>query len=323
VGRHTLDDDFGDISVLQDFEDGLSTGNRFDDDLLVSGLLTSARLTTASGITFSDADMLWDSDGGGNIGASSASRPGTAYIKNSIISTTIYCGSAGAFYIGGSTTGGLLRTDPSAGLGAGSHLFTGTSDDTDVLQLISKGRADGADNVVAATVYDRNAASITNAATMRLHSFGWTNNSDVYEEMASVRADGSVTMSGNLTINNPVAAEIRGQSPDEATAVGVIFNTTENYTVSGAKLVSFQNSDVEKAFVDMDGGGSFSTMAIGTDTPDPSASLEIVSTSKGLLLPRMTTAQRDNVSGPVAGLLIYNTSTSGLNFYNGVAWGAV
>jgi hypothetical protein len=37
----------------------------------------------------------------------------------------------------------------------------------------------------------------------------------------------------------------------------------------------------------------------------------------------MTTAQRDAISTPPAGLVIYNTSTNVLNFYNGSAWGAV
>lgn len=54
-----------------------------------------------------------------------------------------------------------------------------------------------------------------------------------------------------------------------------------------------------------------------------SAILEVVSTTQGVRFPNMTTAQRDLIAGPVAGLVIYNTSTSVLNFYNGAAWGAV
>jgi len=36
----------------------------------------------------------------------------------------------------------------------------------------------------------------------------------------------------------------------------------------------------------------------------------------------MTTAQRDAITSPSSGLIIYNTTTSLLNFYNGSAWGA-
>jgi hypothetical protein len=48
-------------------------------------------------------------------------------------------------------------------------------------------------------------------------------------------------------------------------------------------------------------------------TINASAILEIESTYQGLLLPRMTTAQRDaSIKSPTAGLIIYNTSTNAL-----------
>lgn len=53
-----------------------------------------------------------------------------------------------------------------------------------------------------------------------------------------------------------------------------------------------------------------------------SALLALSSVSKGLLFPRMTSAQRDAIVSPQKGLVIYNTTTDVLNFYNG-AWGAV
>jgi hypothetical protein len=65
------------------------------------------------------------------------------------------------------------------------------------------------------------------------------------------------------------------------------------------------------------------TVAIGTASPSAAALLDVSSTTKGFLPPRMTTAQRDAISTPPAGLVIYNTSTNVLNFYNGSAWAAV
>lgn len=64
-------------------------------------------------------------------------------------------------------------------------------------------------------------------------------------------------------------------------------------------------------------------VGIGTTSPNAAALLDVSSTTKGFLPPRMTTAQRDAISTPPAGLVIYNTSTNVLNFYNGSAWGAV
>ena len=58
-------------------------------------------------------------------------------------------------------------------------------------------------------------------------------------------------------------------------------------------------------------------------TADADAILDLQSTTKGFLPPRMTGAQRDAISTPPAGLMVYNTTTNKLNFYNGSAWEAV
>src|ERR1700755_106271 len=63
---------------------------------------------------------------------------------------------------------------------------------------------------------------------------------------------------------------------------------------------------------------------IGTTTPNASSLLEIKSTTKGLLIPRMTLAQRNAIVTPVTGLLIYQTnSTTGFYYYDGSVWKAV
>jgi trimeric autotransporter adhesin len=63
---------------------------------------------------------------------------------------------------------------------------------------------------------------------------------------------------------------------------------------------------------------------IGTVTPNASSLLEVKSTSKGVLIPRMTLTQRNAITSPATGLLIYQTnSTPGFYYYNGTAWTAV
>lgn len=61
-------------------------------------------------------------------------------------------------------------------------------------------------------------------------------------------------------------------------------------------------------------------VGIGTTAPHASASLDITSTTRGFLPPRMTTVQRDAILTPAAGLMIFNSTTSRLNFHDGVAW---
>lgn len=63
--------------------------------------------------------------------------------------------------------------------------------------------------------------------------------------------------------------------------------------------------------------------AAATATVDASAALQIVSTTKGLALPAMTTAQRDAIAAPIAGLLIYNTTTGKVNVRVAAAWEAI
>jgi hypothetical protein len=61
----------------------------------------------------------------------------------------------------------------------------------------------------------------------------------------------------------------------------------------------------------------------GISTVNAAAQLQVDSTTRGFLPPRMTTAQRDAITSVPAGLMIYNTSTNKLNFFNGSAWEAV
>ncbi|PHN02898.1 tail fiber domain-containing protein [Flavilitoribacter nigricans] len=61
-------------------------------------------------------------------------------------------------------------------------------------------------------------------------------------------------------------------------------------------------------------------VGIGTPTPDPSAVLELRSSDKGILIPRMTSAQRAAIAAPATGLLVFDTNTAGFWFYNGSEW---
>ena len=59
---------------------------------------------------------------------------------------------------------------------------------------------------------------------------------------------------------------------------------------------------------------------IGTNSPDVTSALEVASTTKGFLPPRMTTTQRDAISSPAAGLIVYNSTTNKHQGYNGTTW---
>ena len=63
-----------------------------------------------------------------------------------------------------------------------------------------------------------------------------------------------------------------------------------------------------------------SQVGVGTSTPNSSAMLDVNSTTKGFLPPRMEESERDLIASPAMGLLIYNTDTNNLNYYSGSEW---
>ncbi|MCC5353876.1 hypothetical protein LMP63_13865, partial [Staphylococcus aureus] len=54
----------------------------------------------------------------------------------------------------------------------------------------------------------------------------------------------------------------------------------------------------------------------GTTSPDTSAVLDVASTTRGMLIPRMTTTQRNAISGATKSLLIYNNTIDSFQYYN-------
>jgi len=65
-------------------------------------------------------------------------------------------------------------------------------------------------------------------------------------------------------------------------------------------------------------GSAMSQVAVNADgsAPSTSAILDIKSTSKGMLVPRMTTTQRTAISSPANGLMVFDTQTTSFWFYN-------
>ncbi len=71
---------------------------------------------------------------------------------------------------------------------------------------------------------------------------------------------------------------------------------------------------------------TYAQVGIGTTIPNPSAALDITSTTQGFLPPRMTAAQRNSISNPPAGLMLWCSDCGAngeLNVFNGTAFTAI
>ena len=66
--------------------------------------------------------------------------------------------------------------------------------------------------------------------------------------------------------------------------------------------------------------GPSGAVAIGPAAPDPSAILDMQSTTAGVLPPRMTDAEMRAIPSPATSLLVFNTDAGYLWFWNGTAW---
>ncbi len=132
---------------------------------------------------------------------------------------------------------------------------------------------------------------------------------------ATSTANFSGNLVGDVTGNQTatVVSTVGGQTAANVAAATVLINNaTSNNTPS--------------TLVERDASGNFATnsissntLAIGTATPSNSAALEISSTTKGFLLPRMTQDQRNAITA-VEGLVVFNTVTKKPNYYNGTEW---
>jgi uncharacterized protein (TIGR02145 family) len=161
----------------------------------------------------------------------------------------------------------------------------------------------------------------------------------------------SVGTLANLTVTNAIAGSITGNATT-ATTAGTASTATKLATARNINGVAFDGSGDITISASADAGTltgttlkstvtSSSLTSVGTLTnttvngklvvgaltaASSSAILEASSTTQGFLPPRMTSIQRDNITSPAQGLLIYctNCDTNGsIQVYNGTSWSSL
>ena len=66
--------------------------------------------------------------------------------------------------------------------------------------------------------------------------------------------------------------------------------------------------------------GMISHAQVGVGTTTPQAALDVSSTTKGILIPRMTTAQRNAISSPQVSTLVFDTDLGDFYTYTSTGW---
>jgi hypothetical protein len=276
----------------------------------------------SSGAGSSSLDTMLTRQGAANLhlGAADAAAPvaQTLGVQNVVAGTSNTAGTN--FTINGSQ---------GTGTGAGGAI---------VFQTAPAGSTGTAQNVLSEAMRITSAGNVgigTTAPAAQLNILAPVATSGTTFVPSSIRLDGqywngsaSVVVPGQITQNT--------RASDGTTDMNFAVNGTTrlsltasnaNLTMSGVPSLSLNGIIAlqEQSSTSLSFGGGFQTVyfnnssnvGIGSGSPTATALLDLTSTTKGLLPPRMTSTQRDAIASPAAGLTIYNTTTSELEVYNG------
>ncbi|MDO8495111.1 MAG: hypothetical protein Q7S32_01100, partial [bacterium] len=131
---------------------------------------------------------------------------------------------------------------------------------------------------------------------------------------------GSLTVSSSFSFNGIASGSLFYAQNGTAASPSFSFGSDQDTGLfrPTSNSLGFSTLGTEALRIDPQG-----RIGIGTTSPASTAILDLTSTTKGFLGPRLTTTQRDNISSPATGLFIYNSTTNAYNVYNGTSWGAV
>ena len=133
----------------------------------------------------------------------------------------------------------------------------------------------------------------------------------------TARVSGDLTSTGSFITTSQV-----GYSNNSRT---ITFNDAFaglNYQGFGGHRFKSYNSSTALyvEMITLVGNQSNLRVGINSPTPNSSAILDVVSTDKGFLPPRMTTTQKNAIASPATGLQIYDTTLNRPCFYDGTTW---
>lgn len=162
-------------------------------------------------------------------------------------------------------------------------------------------------------------------------------NGELKQDNANLFWDDSNNRLGIGTSTPTYTVDIRVASIN-ALAIGPTTNTTSGIRISDGRAQIYYDASSSALIMKADTGKGIelwvnggkqaffdinSNFVIGTSAANGSASLEIQSTTKGMLFPRMTTVQKAAISSPASGLVVYDSTLNKLCVYGAAGWETV
>ena len=147
----------------------------------------------------------------------------------------------------------------------------------------------------------------------------WTQNgNNIYSSITGNAGIGTTAPGDKLHLYNSTNLRLMIETPDTYYAGIVTRNAHREFftgTIGDHWSVFDNYTGADRITVVPDGN-----VGIATYTPDASAALDVSSISKGFLPPRMTYNQRNAITNPAQGLVIYCTDCGELQVFSGTVW---
>ncbi|GMV39100.1 MAG: hypothetical protein AMXMBFR64_08160 [Myxococcales bacterium] len=258
-------------------------------DLSCSGCVTSAHVNFPWAAAASKGGAALDLDCSGCV--SSTDLAGGAVATGHLQDGAVTTAKVGFAYAGAVTAGG-----PAVDVAC-----TGCVGSSDLASALATGQLSAAGAVYACTSGAPGCAVFVRDAALADHGDGWLN----------------AQAASGLRIRSPNNDAWRPLQLGGGTSYGTFTVSGGDLAVSGAASVG--QLTAAGALIGPGGAGLLVNDGSGT-TPHAAALLEVRSVTRGLLPPRVTTAQRNSIAGPTAGLLVYNTTTDTLQTYGAGGW---
>ena len=294
-----------DISTLQAKGNASSAFGKFVFQGSTGGGTITEYLTLSTTVTNAGLSLI--KGGGlsvGNSPATPTAAQGNLYVKRIVSSSS-------------DTVATLENTDSSAYGGGGFIDIVGNSNDyaTGGIRVKNGTHIDGE------IYYTAGSRSIILEANKRTGSssgglqFKWQGSTKFLINASGNVGIGTTTPAQKLDVQGKIVAK------DKVLINGTDFDMASLESTAGHKIARV---DTQDGIYDYGNQAMYiNSGSVGIGTASPEAILHISSTTDGVLLPRLTSAQVVSISSPKTGLTVYNTSLNALAFYDGTRWKVV